>query len=283
MKTVVITGGTDGIGRALAALWLARGERVVVVGRSADKGAAFLAAARELRAEDRARFVRADLSLVVDNRRLVDLIGDEVEAVDALVLCARYHRSARVETVEGFESTFALFYLSRYLLSHGLLPLLERATSPVIANVAGPGGTRPIAWEDLQLARDYHGVGALGHGGRLNDLLAVSFAERHPDARTRYGLFHPGIVSTSFSGEYDSTEATRIVRLKREGKPVEQAIQPIVAFVDRPPAAPVSATVEGAPYALDRSSFDPAEAHRLDVLTGRLLAETNALGEARWP
>lgn len=99
------------------------------------------------------------------------------------MLCARYHRSTRAETPDGFEATFALFYLSRYLLSYRLLPLLERSDRPVIANVAGPGGTRPIQWNDLQLTRGYLGVAALGHGGRLNDLLAVAFASKHHTAK----------------------------------------------------------------------------------------------------
>jgi hypothetical protein len=72
-----------------------------------------------------------------------------------------------------------------------LLPLLERVRRPVIANVAGPGGTGPVRWDDLQLHRGYRGTAALGHGGRLNDLLGVGFAASHPGARTRYVLFNP--------------------------------------------------------------------------------------------
>ncbi|MYT32958.1 SDR family NAD(P)-dependent oxidoreductase [Streptomyces sp. MspMP-M5] len=47
MKTYVITGGTDGIGKALAHTYLDRGQEVVVVGRSAEKGQAWLDAAQQ--------------------------------------------------------------------------------------------------------------------------------------------------------------------------------------------------------------------------------------------
>ena len=102
---------------------------------------------------------------------------------------------------------FTLFYLSRFLLSHGLAENLERTARPIILNVAGPGGTGDIRWNDLQLRHGYFGPGALGHGGRLNDLLGAGFADVHPGSKIRYILFHPGVVSTSFSGEYDAVVA----------------------------------------------------------------------------
>jgi NAD(P)-dependent dehydrogenase (short-subunit alcohol dehydrogenase family) len=272
MKTIVVTGGTDGIGRSVAEACLARGDRVLVVGASPGKGAAFLAAAAGRGAGGRARFARADLSLLEENRRILGLLAGELDALDALVLCARYHRSARAETADGFEATFALFYLSRYLLGHGLLPLLERAERPVIANVAGPGGTAPVQWADLQLARGYRGTAALGHGGRLNDLLGAAFAGRHPAARTRYVLFNPGVVATSFAGQYDQATAVEVARLAAAGKPAGEAAAPVIACIDDPPAAPLSAFVEGRPHPLDRLLFDPADAARLDAITQQLLA-----------
>lgn len=163
MKTVVITGGTDGIGKALAALRLQRGDTVVVIGRSAEKGQAFLGAARELGAGERAFFVRADLSLTAESSRAVAEITARFPVVDTLVLCARHYRTERVETAEGFEENFALFYLSRYLLGHGLAASLEKADNPVVVNVAGPGASLSVVnWDDLELRRGYHGGTALG-------------------------------------------------------------------------------------------------------------------------
>jgi len=85
MKTVVIT---DGIGRGLAQAYLRRGDQVVVVGTSQAKGDAFLAAARDLGAQGRAWSVQADLGLVEENRRLVDRLSAQFDALDVLVLGA---------------------------------------------------------------------------------------------------------------------------------------------------------------------------------------------------
>jgi NAD(P)-dependent dehydrogenase (short-subunit alcohol dehydrogenase family) len=272
MKTIVITGGTDGIGRALADVYLERGHAALIVGRSEQKGERFLADARASGAGDRAHFVRADLSLIRENSALLDKVGSIFPTVDTLVLAARYHRSTRVETAERLESNFALFYLSRFLLSHGLVPALNRAETPIILNVAGPGGTSDIRWGDLQLRRAYFGTGALGHGGRLNDLLGAGFAEVHPDSAIRYILFHPGIVSTSFSGEYDAAEATRVASLKITGKSVAQSISQILPALDHPLAERLTAFVEGVGIPVETRWFDRAQAARLHEITEKLLA-----------
>jgi hypothetical protein len=270
--TAVITGGTDGIGRALADLYLDRGHEVLIVGTSTVKGEAFLRDAARRGTEDRARFLPADLSLVAENRRVIDRIVERWPALDVLVLGARYHRSTRSETADGFESNFALFYLSRYLLSHGLADVLRRADHPTVLNFGGAGQTGPVRWDDLQLRRNYPGTGALGHGGALCDLLGVHFTEVHGDPPpVHYVLNHPGVVATSFAGEYDAATASAVDRLRITGKPVSQAVAQILPFLDGP-ATGLTAVLEGRRVPTDTPAFDRGSAARLDRLTKDLLA-----------
>ncbi|MGW7517309.1 SDR family NAD(P)-dependent oxidoreductase [Streptomyces sp. NPDC054796] len=282
MKTVVISGGTDGMGRALAHARLRRGDSVVIVGRDEGKGQAFLADAAAMGAGARAYFVAADLSLVAENRRVLAELAEGFPVVDALVLCARHFRSDRLETAEGLENTFALEYLSRFLLSHGLAGALARAAAPLVVNVSGPGiPVGRVRWEDPLFTRGYDGVAAQMQGGRANDLLGVAFAEGYgahataPDtggARARYVLLDPGAVATSFSGRYDAATAAHVAELKRRGKPVEQGIVPIDALIDAPPAEPLSAFAETRRIGLEHPSFDKGDARRLHDLTLGLLA-----------
>ncbi|MEV4358950.1 SDR family NAD(P)-dependent oxidoreductase [Nonomuraea sp. NPDC003707] len=253
MRTLVISGGTDGMGRALARTYLERGDTVAVIGRDRSK------------ALPGAVFIPADLSLISENRRVIAEINAEFPAVDALVLCARYFRTHRFVTAEGLEGTFALDYLSRFLLSHGL-------TAPrLVVNVSGPGQpTGLIRWHDLMLERGYDGMAAQFQAGKANDLLGVAFAARH-GSRTRYVLMHPGGVSTSVAGEYDAATAAHVEALKKHGLPVEEGIKPIVARIDDPPAEPLSAFMRERRIALDPGSFDPAAAERLHELTLKMI------------
>lgn len=273
-SVVVVSGGTDGIGRALGLAYLRRGGRVAIIGRNNAKGASFLTEAAALGAAGRAHTISADLSLITGVQAAMTEVRERFDRVDALVLAARHVSSYRQVTAEGFELTFALYYLSRFLLSHELTDLLNAAPRPVILNVSGPGETSgDPPWHDLGLARNYSLSAALSHGGRLNDLLAIGWGLRHPTARTRYALAHPGVVATSFSGTYDPQTVTVIEHLRRTGAPVTDAIRPLTQLLDDPPAAPVSAWAQGRSLPLTEDAFDPAAARRLYDITVELLRE----------
>ncbi|OHV33903.1 MULTISPECIES: SDR family NAD(P)-dependent oxidoreductase [Pseudofrankia] len=267
MATAVITGGTDGIGRGLAAEYLRRGFEVLVVGRSEKKGRAFE------NSGDRAHFIAADLSEVAENRRLVEWISRRHPVIDVLVLGARYHLPARVVTADGFESTFALFYLSRFLLSHGLVGPLSRAEHPVVLNFGGAGQTEPVRWDDLQLERAYHGVGAMGHAARLDDLLGLDFVETYADTGIRYVLNHPGVVVTSFAGEYDPVTAAQVDQLRVIGKPVSTAVAQILPFLEPPGRERLTAVLEGQRVPLKPALWALDDARRLRDITLDLLAQ----------
>lgn len=264
MRTIAITGGTDGIGAGLARHYLAHGDTVVVIGRDEAKGAAL--------ARLGAHFIGADLSLVAENERVVDLLASRFASIDALILCARYFRSHRYETPEGFEACFALEYLSRFLLSHQLLNRLESAPAPVVLNVSGPGAPKPeIRWEDPGFRRGYSGMEAQFHAGRANDLLGLSFVAEHPDTQTRYVLVNPGSVASSFAGEFDPDTAALVQRMKRTATPVNRIVPHLTALVDAPPADPVSAFVINRRVDPRMSGADDRAAARLHQLTTRLL------------
>ncbi|GAA4070604.1 SDR family NAD(P)-dependent oxidoreductase [Actinomadura miaoliensis] len=267
-KTVVITGGTDGIGAALARALFARGDHAVVIGTDRDKGDRLTREAAD--APGACTFLPADLSLVADTRRVIEEITAAHTAIDGLVLCARFFRSRRRVTPEGFEDNFALFYLSRFLLGHGQRDVLGEAGAPVIVNVAGPGHDTPIAWDDLQSARGYDGVQAMFMTGRLNDLLGVSFAQEH--GRTvRYVLFHPGTTATGFAGDYDPATAAFIERQKALAKPATDVVPPLLRLLDHPPAQPLTAFHLHTEMSVGNGLFSPADAARLADVTARLL------------
>jgi NAD(P)-dependent dehydrogenase (short-subunit alcohol dehydrogenase family) len=88
-RVALVTGGTDGIVRAVA-LGLARGgDRVLFVGRSAERGARVLAELREARPGPEHTFLPADLSRLSETARVADEVALRLtDRLDAAVFCA---------------------------------------------------------------------------------------------------------------------------------------------------------------------------------------------------
>ncbi|MBQ1051911.1 SDR family NAD(P)-dependent oxidoreductase [Micromonospora sp. C51] len=236
MGVVVVSGGTNGMGRALALGRAERGDRVLVLGRSRERGEAL--------AGGSIAFLPVDLSSVAETRQVIDHILAEYEVVDALALFANAVAPRRIVTVDGLERTFALYYLSRYLLSFGLRPALDRATAPVIVNVAGVGVTKgKVHWADPQMTLGYSAIAAQLQAGRANDLLGVGFSQRS-GSHARYVLYHPGFTK---SGDRSAlpllAQGLLAVAAAVAARPVADAVAPIHRILDVPPTAPVTPSI----------------------------------------
>jgi NAD(P)-dependent dehydrogenase (short-subunit alcohol dehydrogenase family) len=264
MGVVVVSGGTNGMGRAFALGRAERGDQVLVLGRNRERGAAL--------AGGSIAFLPVDLSSVSETRQVVEHILTEHHVVDALTLFANALAPRRIVTGEGLERTFALYYLSRYLLSFGLRPALDRATAPVIVNIAGVGVTRgAVHWADPQLASGYSLVTAQLQAGRANDLLGVGFAQRS-GSRARYVLYHPGFTRSGDRSAFPPIVRGLLAAVSVAARPVADAVAPIHRFLDAPPAAPLTAVDRKKELPASFPTLDPQNAERLMDLTEKLLS-----------
>jgi len=276
MKTILITGGTSGIGKGIARHYLKNGDRVIVVGSSPAKGESFLEEAGILGAQERAIYLKADLNLVKENQRIIEEVKSKFSSLDVLILCAQYqkNRKTTIKTEEGFEISFGLYYLSRYVLSYGLKDCLENTLRPIIINVCAPGMKGAVNWYDLQSEKNFNSIKAIMHGSRLNDLLGVSYALNNQESRIKYILFNPGAVQTSGAMEaYDQPLTNLIIKglYKLIGKPVEKAIVPMIKLIENPPTAPLSAYKQNKEVSLGMETFNKEKAHKLNSLTKDLI------------
>jgi len=154
-QTILVTGSTDGLGLEVARRLAAGGARVLVHGRDPER----LERARDALGDgaDRGRaggFV-ADLASLERVRRLAGDVAGRVDRLDALVNNAGVATPGpRLESADGHELTFAVNYLSHFLLTLELLPLLRESTPARIVNVASIG-QRAIDFDDVMLERDH--------------------------------------------------------------------------------------------------------------------------------
>ncbi|MGV9600922.1 SDR family NAD(P)-dependent oxidoreductase [Streptosporangium sandarakinum] len=274
MQTVIITGGTDGLGKGLALHYLRQGAHVIAVGSTAAKGQALLTEADTIPA-GRADFIRSDLTSVTASQELAERLAQDHPVVDKLILCAQRYRllGDRATTPEGFEHSFALAYLSRFVLSYGLHDALRAARRPVIMNVGTPGvPLGRIHWDDPQLTRAYSGTKATLQSFRANDLLGVAFGVLHADSGISYIGYNPGVVSTGMPQSLPQPlRAATKALFAMFAASVPRATAPMTALLDDPPAEPFTAYWQKRRLPLNGRAFDRQDALRLHHLTRELI------------
>lgn len=251
-KIVIVAGGTTGMGRVTALARAARGDDVTVIGRSR----------RDLPSS--VRFLAADLSSVAEVERVAAEISSRHPRVDALGLFANRPIPQRTTTVDGLEYTFALYYLSRYLLASRLAPLMS--ADSVIVNVSGVGTkSGEIHWADPQLRSGYGLVRAQLQAGRANDLLGVAHT-----GPARYVLYHPGFTRSGLDGHPSAVVRGVLKTLAVfAARPVPRSVAPIVEWIEQPPRELLTTSDRGKPVDL---SGKEADARRLVEYTESLLA-----------
>lgn len=274
MKTILIQGGTDGMGRVLADHYLINGYNVIIVGHSEEKGNTFIQFAKAKGLIKHATFIRADLSLISENNRVIDEVKNLVDKLDIILFFAanQGYRPKAIRTSEGFEHTFALYYLSRYILSYGLTPLLEKGDEPTILNIAAPGMKGNVQWNNLQFLHSFESFKAMQHGSRLNDLWAVKYSKEHPSVRTI--LYNPWLVSTAGSAVSQKNKFMKFlmsIMYKLIGKTPEEAAQQILQVIEQPYATGLSAFIKEKPVDLSMNTFNTENAERLYAETQNLL------------
>ncbi|MFI5717252.1 SDR family NAD(P)-dependent oxidoreductase [Nocardia sp. NPDC051750] len=230
MRTIVITGGTDGMGAALARHFLDAGDRVVVIGRSRAKFEAL-----QQVPNNRAEFIAADLSSVAESRDIVRRLRSRYERIDALVLAASFIRQRRHVTAEGHEASWILFFVSKYLFVTGLADRLGAAARPIVVNTAVPGARADaIDFDDLGMSRRFSFARSNAQQRRANELLGL-LATGH-DPRLAYVTWGPsGLVRTGFAGEVGpAMKISAAVLGTLVGTRPESAVRPIIDLIDTP-------------------------------------------------
>jgi retinol dehydrogenase-14 len=200
-RTVLVTGGSSGIGRATALGLAAMGAHLAITGRDRERTED---AAREIRAAGGGQvdmFI-ADLSSQAEVRRLAGEVLQSLSRINVLVNNAGGYWNTRHVTADGLERTFAVNHLAPFLLTSLLLDRLkDSAPARVVTVSSNVQAIGRIDYEDLQGERPYSGARAYNQSKLANLLFTYELARKLPATLVTANALHPGVVRTSFGAE----------------------------------------------------------------------------------
>jgi NAD(P)-dependent dehydrogenase (short-subunit alcohol dehydrogenase family) len=276
-RTVLLTGGTAGIGRATAVGLATMGAHLAICGR--DRGRAE-SAAGEIRAAGGGQvevFV-ADLSCQSEVRRLADEVLKRLSRIDVLVNNVGGYWNTRHVTADGHERTFALNHLAPFLFTNLLLDRLQHSAPARVVTVASNAhGQGRIDFDDLQDERSYSGARAYNQSKLANVLFTYELARRLQATLVTANALHPGVVRTSFGAEDPAGVQRLLVPFLRPFmKAPAQGAATSIHLASAPDLEQVTGRyfVNSKPKRSSERSYDEAAAARLWQVSAALVGLT---------
>jgi retinol dehydrogenase 14 len=265
-RTVLVTGGTGGIGRATALGLAGMGANVAITGRDATRAEH---AAREIRSATRAQVdvFLADHSSQAEVRRLADEILQGLTRVDVLVNNVGGYWNTRHATIDGLERTFAVNHLAAFLLTDLLLALLQQSDRARVVTVASHAHAQGrIDFDDLQAEHAYSGARAYNQSKLASVLFTYELARRLRGSGVTSNAVHPGVVSTAFGAEDPGrTQRVLVPILRPFMKSVEHGAATSIHVASAPQLQDVTGCyfTNSQPHKSSRRSHDHGAASKL--------------------
>jgi len=201
-RTCMITGATNGIGKAAAMELASLGAGLVLVGRNRERGERTVEEVRRASGNDDVSLVLADLSSQAEIRQLAKDFLAGGRPLHVLLNNAGVVNLRREESVDGIEATFAVNHLAYFLLTELLLERLKQNAPARIVSVASDAHAQSggrLDFDDLESRKRYSTMRVYGKSKLANILFTRELARRLEGTGVTANCLHPGFVGSNFA------------------------------------------------------------------------------------
>jgi NAD(P)-dependent dehydrogenase (short-subunit alcohol dehydrogenase family) len=199
-KTIVITGGTSGIGEVAAVALAKQGARIVLIARDPERAGITLSKLRNANPNERHTSHLADLSQISEMRRTAKEIAQSEPEIDVLINNAGALFNTRKVTEDGLEMTFATNHMAYFVVTNLLLPNLKPGAR-IVSTASDAHKGAKLDFDDLQSAKKYSGFSVYGKSKLANILFNRELARRIAGTGVTANCLHPGFVATRFGDQ----------------------------------------------------------------------------------
>jgi retinol dehydrogenase 12 len=192
----LITGGTEGVGKATAVKLASKGFTIVIAARNLAK-AETVKAEIKIATGAEVDVLSADLTSLQAVRQLAETFTVRYPRLDVLINNAGIFAPKRVLTADGFESSYQVNYLSHFVLTHLLLDRLKASDQGRVINLSSSVYTAgKFDAQNLQSEKRFSVMGTYAASKLFMLLFSVELAKRLKGTNITSNAVHPGIVRT---------------------------------------------------------------------------------------
>jgi len=200
-KVVLVTGATDGIGKAAATEFARRGATLTIIGRNKEKTEKVLAELQAASGNQKLDLLLCDLSRPADVRRAAEAFKAKHDRLDVLANNAGATFRSPVMGPHGVELTFALNHLAYFQLTTSLLDLIRKTPDARVVSTSSSMQARGrLDLEKTPTSLEGSGPGAYATSKLANILFTKELQRRLSGTTASANCFEPGMVRTQFGG-----------------------------------------------------------------------------------
>ena len=206
-KTILITGATNGIGKAAAIKFAESAKSIAFTYRNEELAEDLKNEMQKINPNLSINSFFCDFSVQDSIRQCADKIKNDLKAIDLLINNAGVVNTEYSETIDGIENTFAVNHLGYFLFTNLLLDLVKKESESRIINVSSAAHhfVKGMQWDDINYKDDFKmGLKAYGQSKLGNILFTKQLAKKLQKDSVTVNAIHPGGVNTSLGNQNNS-------------------------------------------------------------------------------
>jgi NAD(P)-dependent dehydrogenase (short-subunit alcohol dehydrogenase family) len=206
-KTILITGATNGIGKAAAVKFAESAKSIAFTYRNEELAEDLKNEMQKINPNLSINSFFCDFSVQDSIRECADKIKNDLKAIDLLINNAGVVNTEYSETIDGIENTFAVNHLGYFLFTNLLLDLVKKESESRIINVSSAAHhfVKGMQWDDINYKDDFKmGLKAYGQSKLGNILFTKQLAKKLQKDGVTVNAIHPGGVNTSLGNQNNS-------------------------------------------------------------------------------
>lgn len=207
-KTIVFTGGTDGMGKVAVIKLAKMGATIMLLGRNKEKTTKVVKEVNQIAGKDNVYYVPCDLASQKSIRNASEIILEKCPKIDIVINCAGINANERKLTEDNLEMTWAVNHLAPFLLNNLLLDRLKKSAPARIVNLSSATEkSGHIHFDDLSLTKGWSTFKSYTQAKLAMNACTRKMAKELDGTNVTVNALNPGFIKTNLLRDLKGFEA----------------------------------------------------------------------------
>ena len=207
-KTIVFTGGTDGMGKVAVTKLAKMGATIMLLGRNEAKTKAIVSELNAISKKENTHYIHCDLASQESIRKAANTILDTCSKINYLINCAGINVATRQVTKEGYEKNWAINHLGAFLLTNLLLERVKESAPARIINLSSAMEKYGhIRFDDLQTVHKWSLLKTYSQAKLAMNMCTRKMAKELKGSGVTVNALNPGFIKTNLLRDHSGWTA----------------------------------------------------------------------------